>query len=201
MSDNNVTERRVFSAPEIPPVPAYSRKLGSFSAKSACHGGLALVALMFLSWLSSHPSLHPKGPSRSAVLVWAPNAEHWFGTDHLGRDIRGVLYGARTSLMVGLLSVAMSLVIGILIGSWLAITVGAGRPSDAFHRDLPGDAPLFPSSRSGVDIRSQHLGHHFRNRYSKLGRDRPIPACGVPYLQRAAVCRCGPRLRVTISRS
>lgn len=47
-----------------------------------------------------------------------PSAEHWFGTDHLGRDIFSrVLYGGRVSLLVGLVTTCVALVIGTLIGA------------------------------------------------------------------------------------
>lgn len=47
-----------------------------------------------------------------------PSAEHWFGTDALGRDVYSrVLFGARISLQVGIIVVAVSAVIGIFIGS------------------------------------------------------------------------------------
>ncbi len=46
-----------------------------------------------------------------------PSAEHWFGTDLLGRDIFvRVLYGARISLSVGLVAAAINLMIGVLYG-------------------------------------------------------------------------------------
>lgn len=46
-----------------------------------------------------------------------PGAQHWFGTDKLGRDIFvRVLYGARISLTVGLVAAAINLVIGVLYG-------------------------------------------------------------------------------------
>src|SRR6478736_2295686 len=46
-----------------------------------------------------------------------PTAAHWFGTDDLGRDILSrVIYGARASLMAGLISVAIALGIGVPLG-------------------------------------------------------------------------------------
>lgn len=47
-----------------------------------------------------------------------PNAEHWFGTDQIGRDVFArVMYGAKVSLTIGVLSTAISAVIGSLIGA------------------------------------------------------------------------------------
>jgi peptide/nickel transport system permease protein len=46
-----------------------------------------------------------------------PSAEHWFGTDMVGRDIyTRVLYGARVSLIVGFSVAALSTIIGLCIG-------------------------------------------------------------------------------------
>ena len=47
-----------------------------------------------------------------------PSAEHWFGTDEIGRDLFSrVMYGARYSLAIGLATVALSLVVGMPIGA------------------------------------------------------------------------------------
>ena len=46
-----------------------------------------------------------------------PSPAHWFGTDELGRDLfTRVLYGARVSLAIGLISAAVSVSIGTAIG-------------------------------------------------------------------------------------
>jgi peptide/nickel transport system permease protein len=53
-----------------------------------------------------------------AVRFADPSAEHWFGTDALGRDVFSrVIYGARISLQVGLTVVIVSAFIGIIIGA------------------------------------------------------------------------------------
>lgn len=46
-----------------------------------------------------------------------PNADHWLGTDELGRDVfTRIIYGTRVSLTVGALSVLMSLIVGAFMG-------------------------------------------------------------------------------------
>ena len=48
----------------------------------------------------------------------APSGAHWFGTDELGRDLfTRVLFGARVSLAVGLVSAAVSVAIGVTVGA------------------------------------------------------------------------------------
>ena len=48
----------------------------------------------------------------------APSAEHWFGTDHLGRDLFArVLYGGRVSLLVGFVATGVAVVIGLIYGA------------------------------------------------------------------------------------
>ena len=47
-----------------------------------------------------------------------PSAAHWFGTDSLGRDIFArVLYGARYSLLIGVGSVTIGLIVGVTLGA------------------------------------------------------------------------------------
>lgn len=47
-----------------------------------------------------------------------PSAEHWFGTDDMGRDIFArVCYGARYSLAVGIIAVMFALVFGVTLGA------------------------------------------------------------------------------------
>lgn len=51
------------------------------------------------------------------IVNQGPSAKHWFGTDNLGRDLFvRVLYGARISLSIGLISALINLIIGVLYG-------------------------------------------------------------------------------------
>ncbi|SOE94350.1 peptide/nickel transport system permease protein [Burkholderia sp. D7] len=52
-----------------------------------------------------------------AQTLQPPGAQHWFGTDRIGRDVFSrVIYGARYSLLIGLASMLVSLAIGLVIG-------------------------------------------------------------------------------------
>ncbi|BCG86838.1 MULTISPECIES: ABC transporter permease [unclassified Mesorhizobium] len=65
------------------------------------------------------PFLAPYSPVKIDVLhkLQPPSAEHWFGTDHLGRDLLSrVIYGARTALTIAMVSVAIAGAIGLLLG-------------------------------------------------------------------------------------
>lgn len=50
-------------------------------------------------------------------LQW-PSAEHWFGTDEMGRDLFWrVLYGSKYSLAIGFVAVAVSVIVGVPLGA------------------------------------------------------------------------------------
>lgn len=52
------------------------------------------------------------------AIQQGPSAQHWFGTDELGRDILSrILYGGRYSVTMGLISVAISTTVGMSIGA------------------------------------------------------------------------------------
>ena len=89
----------------------------------------AMIVLAFLLFLVVFANLLiPYGnavdinpPDR---LQW-PNAEHWFGTDHYGRDIFArIIYGARVTLLIGFGATAISALIGTAIGTTSAYLGG-----------------------------------------------------------------------------
>jgi ABC-type dipeptide/oligopeptide/nickel transport system permease subunit len=79
---------------------------------------LALVVLLAAGALFA-PLLARHSPTRIDLLsaLSAPSAEHWLGTDVQGRDVWArLLFGARISLMVGVISQGISLVLGVSLG-------------------------------------------------------------------------------------
>ena len=84
---------------------------------------LAMVGLVFLVFLTLvaifAPLIAPYGPTEVLdVSRQPPSRDHWFGVDIIGRDMFSrVVYGARVSLKIGFAATALSLIIGMLVGS------------------------------------------------------------------------------------
>ena len=79
-------------------------------------GVLLLLILLMAIFAPLLTSIEPNTLRPVRRLRW-PNAEHWFGTDSIGRDIYSrVLYGARVSLLVGASVAVLSTFIGLTIG-------------------------------------------------------------------------------------
>ena len=84
-----------------------------------------IAIALFAHWLAPYD---PLATSWSAIRK-APSAAHWFGTDELGRDVLSrVIYGARASLLAGVVSVSIALSLGVPIG---LLAGYAGRWPDA----------------------------------------------------------------------
>jgi peptide/nickel transport system permease protein len=83
-------------------------------------GAIITLLLLLIGIFASF--IAPYGMNQStADLLVRPSLTHWFGTDNLGRDILSrIIYGARISLIVGLvgatISVTLSTIIGMLCG-------------------------------------------------------------------------------------
>ena len=89
--------------------------------------GVVLVSIfvfsaIFAPWIAPHDPAHIDLPNR----LQTPSAQHWCGTDELGRDILSrLIWGARISLFVGSSVVAGSLLLGLIIGSLAGYYGGA----------------------------------------------------------------------------
>lgn len=104
-------------------------RLSRNKAALASAGILLLIALACFAGplLSLLPNPNEQNLAR---ITEGMTADHWFGTDQLGRDLLSrVLYGGRISLLVGLVATAVSLIIGVIYG---LISGYAGGKTDAF---------------------------------------------------------------------
>lgn len=81
--------------------------------------GLILLAVLVVSAIFA-PALAPFDPYESNLpnSLKPPSANHFLGTDELGRDIMSrILYGARISLLVGVEAVVLALLCGVVLGA------------------------------------------------------------------------------------
>jgi peptide/nickel transport system permease protein len=80
-------------------------------------GGFLLALMVFLAIAAPLLGTFDPRAISTASRLRPPSAEHWFGTDMLGRDLYSrVLYGGRISLTIGVLSAAFSALFGTVIG-------------------------------------------------------------------------------------
>lgn len=77
-----------------------------------------LGGLLLLAALAPYAAPYAVDDIDLASRRAAPSITHWFGTDELGRDLlTRILFGARVSLAIGLISAALSAAIGISLGA------------------------------------------------------------------------------------
>ena len=80
--------------------------------------GLLICLVVILAAIFAEV-LAPYDPSEShyEAILSAPSAQFWLGTDEIGRDILSrVIYGARVSIQVALVSIALAIVLGSMLG-------------------------------------------------------------------------------------
>jgi ABC-type dipeptide/oligopeptide/nickel transport system permease subunit len=79
----------------------------------------AAIVLIFVLTAVFAPVIATHDPYASdlAEVLLDPSASHWFGTDELGRDLFSrIVYGARLSLLEGVVSVAIAMLFGVPLG-------------------------------------------------------------------------------------
>lgn len=114
-----------------------------FRHKLAMFGLVTLSLLIFVSVAA--PLLTPYSPIALDLRAMRqpPSAAHWLGTDGTGRDVlTRIFYAGRISLSVGLVSVSISMIIGVILGS---IAGYKGGKVDMFLMRLTDMFMTFPS--------------------------------------------------------
>lgn len=157
-----MTDDASLSARSPHPMHAPLRRILRFARKEPSFAlGLALTAIILL--IALFPSLFarqsPTDIDTTASLL-APSAEHWFGTDELGRDVYSrVIHGTRVTLSI----VAGSMVIAAVLGGIFGIIAGyVGRLTDMAFGRLIDVVLSFPPIILGVVI-SGVLGPSIQN--------------------------------------
>ncbi|MGX8706581.1 MAG: ABC transporter permease [bacterium] len=115
-----------------------------FRVNRAALLGLILIILIILMAVFA-PFIARHDPNQLNLIEMRkpPSAAHWFGTDDLGRDVFArVVYGSRTSLMIGFVPSVISLVLGTALGLMAGYL---GRRVDALIMRLADVVLAFPS--------------------------------------------------------
>ena len=80
--------------------------------------GVFVFAAIFAPLIATHDVTEQNLPLIANGCCPGPSGDHWFGVDLLGRDVFSrIVYGARVSLLIGLVSVSIGLAIGLVLGA------------------------------------------------------------------------------------
>jgi peptide/nickel transport system permease protein len=106
-------------APEAAPVESPARRaLRRLLRRKGAVLGLAVIAL-FVAAAVCAPLIAPYDPAAQGwtLVRKPPSWQHWFGTDDVGRDsLSRIIFGARASLLAGVISVCIAVGIGVPLG-------------------------------------------------------------------------------------
>lgn len=114
-NEQDLTQTRIgMLAPRAPRSAGWASLRRNFGAIA---GGVLLALLVLLAIAA--PVIAPYDPVKTSVLnrLQPPGRQHLMGTDQFGRDVLSrVLYGGRTSLWLGIVAVAISVIVGGTLG-------------------------------------------------------------------------------------
>jgi len=89
---------------------AYRKPLGAF-------GAVVAVVLIVVAVLAPQVATHDPNLMAPAESTIGPSADHLMGTDNMGRDIFSrIVYGARVSIQIATLAIAISMTVGTAVG-------------------------------------------------------------------------------------
>lgn len=136
--------RQIIDADLQPDVGVRGSIVNMFRTNHAALAGLIVILLIVLAAVFA-PLVTRQDPKalNLANMRKPPSAEHWFGTDDMGRDVFArVIYGGRISLMIGFVPSVISLVLGTALGLMAGYM---GRHVDAVIMRLADVVLAFPS--------------------------------------------------------
>lgn len=97
---------------------AQNKLLSALSKNIILAGGCTIVLFfVILAVFAPFITNYDPGAIDMTAVFMPPSADHWFGTDELGRDVFSrIVYGSRISLFVGIVAVGISVVVGVVLG-------------------------------------------------------------------------------------
>lgn len=197
-------------AAAAPPSPAAARKSGFLAElwqdKTAAISLLVIVAIALMAVLA--PLIAPHEPATQSITsrltppAWLPRGTwtHPLGTDNLGRDVLSrMIWGARATLTVGLLTSLLAATLGTLVGLWAGY---AGGRTDAVLMRLVDIQISFPGillillvvGVVGAGIWTLILVLSVTNWmvYARLVRSIVSSTRAAPYVEAAEIVGCRP---------
>ncbi|MCM3763206.1 ABC transporter permease subunit [Alkalihalobacillus oceani] len=131
MSEQTINQSQDTSPPPNPRIESWKNFFTKLRKnKAAMVGGLLILFFLVVAIIG--PFLTPYEPNTPDYVnkLAPPSSDHWFGTDHHGRDIfTRIIHGMSLTLYVGVVSVLIGAVIGVLLG---IISGYYGKRVDAF---------------------------------------------------------------------
>jgi peptide/nickel transport system permease protein len=109
---------QIKSAPGAPKYNEGRRIARVFFGRKLALIGFIIIVILILTAIFA-PWLAPYSPDKMDMKnkLLPPSAEHWLGTDSIGRDtFSRIIYGSRTSLLVGICAISIATVIGQSLG-------------------------------------------------------------------------------------
>ena len=138
------------------------QNLGNFFRRKPLGAFGAVVAGLLVIFAIFAPIIAPGDPklTRSDFVRMSPSSEAWFGGDSLGRDVyTRVVYGARISLYVGILSSFFGVSLGLILG---IVSVHFGGKTDLFLQRIVDAMMAFPAIILAIAIMAS-LGSSVNN--------------------------------------
>lgn len=131
MSDRINSQRNSKNVANMAQVVREQRSFWNDAARRFRENWLAVtgsfIILLFIFAAIFGPMIAPYDFLEQNILtsLKGPSAEHLLGTDDLGRDIFSrLLYGARTAALVAFSTTTISLIVGVMVGTWAGVRGG-----------------------------------------------------------------------------
>jgi ABC-type dipeptide/oligopeptide/nickel transport system permease subunit len=192
--------------PVAPIAPGTPRSAGVTLLRAVAEHRLASVGLGIIALLCFiavfAPLLAPYNPYDQDLygVLAAPSSAHWLGTDNLGRDLFSrLLYGARVSLFVGIVSSALSAALGVAIGLFAGFKGGVidaiiMRVTDAFLCFPPLIFILAMSAALGPGLQNVMLSFALFGwtGFARVTRGQVLQIRELPYIEAARAIGMSP---------